>query len=175
MLDISENSYNLDPFRLSKTIIMTLTGAFLTLGGAFAAYETFRFLSVKEMSFSLATVQASQSAFTTNVVLGVNVTNPSTWSNTLDGLDGDIYANGNFIGHASVLGPIPVPAYAGRDIANPPTTIPIHLSLSDVSMAAIILSIIAGTTAKAEITFVGRVLADGIPWALPVDITYQVL
>ncbi len=154
---------------------MNLTGALLTLGGVYLAFQGFRFLSVKDMSFSLATVNASQQGLTTNVTLNININNPSNWSNTLDGLDGDIYANGTFIGHASVLGPIVIPAYAGKDFSNPPAKVDINLNLADLSLAAIIFSIFAGSTTQAMVNFQGHVLADSIPIKIPLNLTYQVV
>jgi len=147
---------------------MTTGGALLTLGGVFLLYEGFRFLAVKQMSMSLASVDASQNGLTTNVQLGVKIDNPSQWSNTIDGLQGDIYANGTYLGHASVLGPIPIPAHQS-------SVIPLGLSLSDLSLASIILAIIAGTAKNAVVNFKGALNADGIPFAIPVDITYQLI
>jgi hypothetical protein len=67
-----------------------------------------------------------------------------------------------------VLGPIPITAHQT-------TIIPLTLGLSDLSLASVILSIFAGTVQQAAVNFKGKVSADGIPIAIPVDLTYQIL
>ncbi len=147
---------------------MTPTGALLTLGGLFVLYEGFRFMSVKQMNLSLATVDASQQGLTTNVQLGIKVDNPTQWQNTIDGIEGDIYANGNYLGHASVLGPVEIPAFRTSNI-------PLGLSISDLSLASILLAIIAGTAKNAVVNVKGKVRADGLPFSIPIDLTYQII
>jgi hypothetical protein len=147
---------------------MNTAGAILAMGGLIVGYEALRFLSVKEMSFSLASLDADQQGLTTNVQLGVRVDNPTAWSNTIDGLDGDVFANGRYLGHATVLGPIPIPSYMT-------SIIPLSLSLSDVSLAAVVLAIFAGTSLQAIMNFKGKVKADGLPFAVPLDLTYQIV
>jgi len=154
---------------------MTTAGVLLTIGGIFVAYEAVRFLSVKELSFSLASLNASQQGLTTDVQLAVRVDNPTAWSNTIDSLQGDIFANGRYLGHATVLGPIEIPSFAGMSAERPPALIPLILSLSDLSLAAIVLGIFSGTSMQAVMNFKGKVAADGIPIPIPVDLTYQVL
>jgi LEA14-like dessication related protein len=144
------------------------TGAVLLLGGVFLAYEAVRFMAVKEMTFSLASLDAGQNGLTTDLSIGVQVDNPSNFTNTIDSLIGDVYNNDRYIGHAAVIGPIPLPAKSS-------TKVPVSLQVSDLALVASILALFANKPSNQVITFKGNLLADGIPLTIPLNISYQIV
>lgn len=138
----------------------------MILTGGYLAYQVVRGMAIQKMDFSLQGISASQDFLTTNVKLKLRITNPTGQTNTLDNLYGNIYANGQYLGYAS----LPAQIVIGP---NGQTDAEIGVAISDLSLLGLMISIASGAASNAVINFTGTAIVDKL--IFPVNLSYKVI